>query len=813
MVIPKTTKEKPKRLVLLDAHAILHRAYHALPDFSSTKGEPTGALYGLSAMLIKIIGDLRPDYIVACYDLPGPTFRHEAYAAYKAQRPKAESDLVSQMKRSRDVFLAFGIPHYEKAGFEADDLLGTVVHQLSKEVAGGLIEIIIASGDMDTLQLVDDKRVQVYTLKKGINDTILYDETAVKERFGFPPALLPDFKGLRGDPSDNIIGIHGIGEKSATTLIKEFGSIEDIYTALKKDPEQFLKRGIKERIVTLLREGEEEALFSKTLAQIRLDAPIAFSLPEKRWEDALDLKKVETLFSELSFRTLFERAKNLVQPVAAQKKELEKETGKEILPAEQLRKELPEETTKAGIALWLVDSNMTNPTKEDILQFTHTESLHDAESVLKKELREKNLEKVYYDIELPLIPILEHARERGIAVNVAYLNELSKKYHKKLEQFQKTIFKEAGTEFNVNSPKQLGEILFDKLSLSTKGLRKTQGGARSTKESELLKLAGVHPIIDTILHYREIQKVLSTYIDNIPDMVSSGGRLHTTFVQTGTTTGRFSSINPNLQNIPAQGEMGKEIRRAFVAAKGFSLVSFDYSQIELRVLAVLSGDKDFIQIFQKGKDIHTAVAAEVFNVFEGEVTSDMRRKAKVINFGIIYGMGVTSLQRALQTSRAEAQVFYDNYFNEFPGVATYLQKIKKDAALHGHTTTFFGRRRYVEGIRSRIPYIQSAAERMAVNAPIQGTAADIIKMAMARVEQMFEKEKMHTHAHLLLQVHDELVYEIQKDKILTIAPRIKKEMEEIITEPVPFTVSVAVGDTWGDMKTISPSTKLGTGNF
>jgi len=410
------------------------------------------------------------------------------------------------------------------------------------------------------------------------------------------------------------------------------------------------------------------------------------------------------------------------------------------------------------------------------------------------------IEKVYADIEIPLIPILEAAHGRGIGVNVSYLKELSKKYHKKLEHFQKNIFKEAGMEFNINSPKQMGEVLFDKLALSTKGLRKTQGGARSTKESELLKLKGVHPVIDTILHYREIQKVLSTYIDNIPDMVDSMGRLHTTFVQTGTTTGRFSSINPNLQNIPAQGEMGKEIRRAFVAAKGYSLVSFDYSQIELRVLAVLSGDEDFIHIFQKGRDIHTVVAMEVFNVSEGEVTSDMRRKAKVINFGIIYGMGVTSLQRALGTSRAEAQVFYDNYFSEFPGVATYLQKIKKEAVARGYTETLFGRRRYVEGIRSRISYIQSAAERMAVNAPIQGTAADIIKMAMARANHMIEKEGSPEDVRLILQVHDELVYEIKKELVYTMTARIQKEMESIVKDPIPFTVDVAAGDTWGDMK-------------
>lgn len=785
---------KPKRLVLLDAHAILHRAYHALPDFSSSKGEPTGGLYGLSAMLIKILNDLRPDYIVACYDMPGPTFRHEAYEGYKAKRPKTEDDLVSQMNRSRDVFKAFSIPYYEKEGFEADDILGTIVHQMKNELSRDELEIIIASGDMDTLQLVGGKRVQVYTLKKGINDTILYDEKAVFERFGFPPKLLPDYKGLRGDPSDNIIGIKGIGEKTATTLIQKFGDIETIYKNLKANPASFERAGLSPRAVKLLAEGEEEALFSKTLALIRADAPVAFSLPAEAWKDAVDSKKIAVLFRELGFRTLLDRVQKLFSPEV-------KTEQKKLLEEKEEEAEDPEEIKKIAIALWLVNSDITNPSREDILRFAETESLAKAKEIILKELKKRDLEKVYYGIELPLVPILLKAQNRGVLIDTKEFHALSQKYKQSADELQKEIFKKAGTEFNINSPRQLGEVLFDKLGLSAKGLKKTEGGARSTRESELAKLKGESPIIDLILEYREFQKLISTYTDALPALLDRENTLHTTFIQSGTTTGRFSSVNPNLQNIPSHGSQGKEIRKAFIARPGHLLASFDYSQIELRVLALLSKDKDLIGIFKKGKDIHAAVAAHIFGVPEQEATSEMRKRAKVINFGIIYGMGVTSLERALGTTRAEAQHFYDNYFNEFPGVASYIQEIKKEAARLGYTKTLFGRIRSFEGIQSHIPYIRAAAERMAVNAPVQGTATgDIIKLAIVRVDEALAKEKMGESAFLLLQVHDELVYEIKKEIIGRVLPLIQQAMEHVIEGEVPLVVNVSVGENWGIMK-------------
>lgn len=784
-----------RRLVLLDAHAIIHRAYHALPEFSSSKGEPTGGLYGLATMLIGIVRELKPDYIVACYDLPQPTYRHEVYKEYKAGRKKADDALVAQLKRSRDIFEAFSIPIYDLAGFEADDMLGTIVEKMKKDVH---TDVVIASGDMDTLQLVDGKKVQVYTLRKGIKDTVLYDETAVVERFGFPPKLLPDYKGLRGDPSDNIIGIAGIGEKTATDLIKNFGTIENMYSVLKSGTKAFEKAGIKARIIELLQKGEEEALFSKMLASIRRDAPIDFKLPEKTWAEAVDMARIEKLFAELEFRTLGARVKAVLYG-EKETQEIEKKEEQKMLATIS-----PHELKEVSVAVWLLNSNMTSPTLEDIFTFTKTQTWEEAKKIVFEEIEKKNLKKVFTDIEQPLIPIVEKMDARGIKIDITYLKKLSDEYHQELSILEKRIWETAGFEFNIASPKQLGEALFDKMGLHIKNAKKTAGGARSTKESELIKLQGTHPIIDDILKHRELAKLLGTYIDTIPTQVDKENRLHTTLRQAGTTTGRMSSINPNLQNIPIKTELGRNIRNAFVAEKGFKLVSFDYSQIELRVAAFLSGDKKLIEIFKEGIDVHTAVAAEVFGVPKDKVDKEMRRRAKVINFGIMYGMGVLALKQNLGTDRAEAQKFYNDYFEKFSGLAKYLEQVKADTARVGYTETFFGRRRYFEGIKSKVPFIRAMAERMAINAPIQGTEADIIKLAMIKIDEYIEANNLREDAHLLLQVHDELVYEITTAKAEKIAQKIKNIMEEVVPpKDIQGIVCVAeygIGESWGKIK-------------
>ncbi len=788
-------KKFSKTLILLDAHAIIHRAYHALPGFMSSTGEPTGASYGLSTMIMKIIKDLKPDYIVGCFDLPQPTFRHEAYKEYKQGRAKAEDDLVHQIKRSRDIFAALSIPAYELAGFEADDLLATIVEKMKNEKD---LRIIIASGDMDTLQLVDDDRVLVYTLKKGINDTILYDEKAVVARFGFVPKLLPDYKGLRGDPSDNIIGIHGIGEKTATTLITNFGTIENIYKKLKVDAKKeyqvFREKGITPRIIKLLEEGEEEALFSKTLATVRRDAPIEFSLPEKVWRENFEPAQAEKLFAELEFRALRDRLHELIgveRPPA--------------LPDENLLPEVavdPTEFKHAQIALWILNSDMTTPSLEDMLYYTKKRSFAEAFAELEAEIGKQGLGGVYRDVELPIIPVIEEAQKYGILVDTKHLEKLSVKYHKTLDEITARIYAHAGGEFNMNSPKQLGEVLFDKMGLATKGLKKTEGGARSTRESELVKLRNVHPIIEDILLYRELQKLLSTYIDNLPQLIGEDGRVHTTLNQAGTTTGRMSSTNPNLQNIPVRGEMGAAIRSAFVAPKGSTLLACDYSQIEMRVLAALSGDEHLLEIFRTGTDVHTSVASRVFKVPEKDVTAEMRRRAKVINFGIVYGMGVNALKENLGSTRAEAQEFYDNYFITFPKIAAYFEEVKANAKKDGFTTTYFGRRRSFAGIKSAIPFIRASAERMAMNAPLQGTAADIIKIAMKKAHDGLAKAGLSDKAHLLLQIHDELLYEVTEDSVKEAREVIEYAMEHAVEFPVPTTVSVFEGPQWGLMEDV-----------
>ena len=804
------TKQKNKKLVLLDAYAILHRAYHALPDFSSSKGEPTGALYGVSSMLLKIITDLKPDYVVACYDLPEKTYRHEIYEAYKEGRKKPDDELISQIERSRDIFKIFNIPIYQKEGFEADDILGTIVEQLKNED----IDIIIASGDMDTLQLVNKKKVQVYTLKSGINNVILYDEEAVKDRFGFGPEMLIDYKGLKGDASDNIKGIKGIGDKMATNLIYHFGTIENIYKELEgKGEEVFLDKGIKPRIINLLKENKEEAFFSKELATIQLNVPIKFILQGKVWKEGVKEEEIISLFQDLGFRTLLQRARTLFfnqeEPLggATPKSEENPPAG-----GEEIVDDL--EFEKTAIALWLLDSNKTKTSIQEIKDYTRTKTFKEAKERIWKLIKNNDLDFVLRDIELPLIPIFKKMKKNGIKLNLKYLKSLSTEYTKKLNILEKEIYKQTGEEFNINSPKQLSEVLFEKMNLEIKSRKKTPTGMRSTKESELQKMIEVHPVIENILKYRELKKLLSTYIDNLPELADEKGFVHATFLQTGTTTGRISSNQPNLQNIPVRTEQGRKIRGAFEAQEGFDLFAFDYSQVELRAVAMLSGDENMIEIFKKGNDVHSAVASKIFGVPLEKVNSSMRRKAKIVNFGMIYGMGVNSLRQNMEDAsegvekitRKEAQEFYNRYFETFKTVAEYLEGVKKEALKNGYTKTFFGRLRYFEGINSKIPFIRAMAERMAINAPVQGTSADILKIAMVRIDKYLVENKLEKKIKMLLQVHDELIFEVEKKVEEKHILKIKEIMETIIpleqSEGIVFEVNIKKGSNWNSLTSL-----------
>lgn len=795
------TQSTKSRVVLLDSHAIIHRAYHALPDFSSSSGEPTGALYGLSTMIMKIAHDLSPDYIIACFDLPEPTHRHEVYEAYKGTRAKTDDALVAQLQRARDIVAAFGIPLYDAPGFEADDVLGTIATRLSSTH-----EVVIASGDMDTLQLVRDDTVTVYTLKKGINDTIMYNEAAVVARYGFAPQLVPDFKGLKGDPSDNIPGVPGVGDTTAQKLVATYGTLDAIFAALNKDIDAVHKKtGVQKRFLTKIVEGKEDAEFSKMLATIKTDVPIDFALPAHTWKKGIDLPVLKALFAELEFRSLGARVDELVNG--------KKDTNENTSDKKQDTRKTPEtenkdEVAEAQLMLWLVRSDYTNPSLDDVCTYTKTHTLAKAYEVLVGEIQKHGLQEVYEHIEKPLRPIVEAMQQYGVLLDVAYLKKLSKEYHTELAAIEKRIFEHAGGQFNINSPKQLGDILFDTLAIVPAGVRtkKTATGQRSTKESELQKLVDAHPIVRDILAYRELSKLLSTYIDALPQLVGTDSRLHARFVQTGTTTGRIASIDPNVQNIPIRSEHGARIREAFVAPKGSVLVSLDYSQIELRLAAIISGDQKMIDAFVAGEDIHTAVASAVFAVPLTEVTKDMRRRAKVINFGMLYGMGVNALKAALGngTTQAEAREFYDHYFATYGTLAQWLDATKAQAQREGFVTTLFGRKRFFSGITSHLPFIRAQAERMAINAPVQGTAADIIKRAMIDIAALVHSEHLDDRVHMVLQVHDELVFEVKESLVATIVPRIITIMESALakkeTHGVPLVVDGAVGPNWGDMK-------------
>lgn len=785
-----------QRLVILDSHAILHRAYHALPDFTSSDGAPTGALYGLILMLLKIAEELKPDYIVAARDLPGQTHRHEIFEAYKANRVKAEDALIAQLQRSPQVLEAFGIPVYEHAGFEADDVLGTIVKQL-----GGRkdIEIIIASGDMDTLQLVNGG-VRVYTLRKGLSDTVIYDSEAVMDRYGFGPEHIVDYKALRGDPSDNIPGVKGIGEKTATELIKEFGTIEELYKELAKGPDHLEKRGVKPRVVQLLLDGKSNAQFSKGLATIHPDVPIIFSLPKRAWHMTDFSESIVSKLDELEFRALKERLRSTIKIAAP---------AKAPAKAGDIDPRVLEET---ALALWLLKSDLSSPTLDDILNFGHTEDFERAREHIFTTLRETGrLLGVFESIEKPLIPVVHRMNETGITLDVKYLAGLEKEYSEELGRIAGRIYGHAGHEFNINSPKQLGDVLFDELKITPAKQKKTATGARTTREEELAKMTDLHPIIADVLAYRELQKLLSTYIEKMPKMVGDDGRVHTQFQQMGTTTGRMSCQDPNLQNIPVKSEYGRRIRSAFTASKGFTLVAIDYSQIELRIAAGLSGDEKLTEVFRAGGDVHTAVASQVFAVPPEHVDYEMRRRAKVINFGILYGMGVNALRANLGegVSREEAGKFLEDYFKNFAGLARYIESTKAEAARLGYTETLYGRRRYFPGFASSMPALKAQAERMAINAPIQGTQADIIKRAMVEADELIEKKGWREKVRLLLQVHDELVYEVKKEDALEVGMAIRETMEGIVDTKllagVPIKAELAIGDTWGSTERIAKS--------
>jgi len=914
--MPKT---KPK-LIIIDGNALIHRSFHALPPTLRTKdGRLVNAVYGFTSFLLKALNEFHPEYVVLTLDKAGPTFRHEAYADYKATRVKAPDELYEQIPLVKKVAEAFNIPIFELSGYEADDLIGTICAQTKKEKN---LEKIIITGDLDTLQLIDD-RTKIYTMSRGLSDSVLYGAAQVQTRYNLNPDQIIDYKALRGDPSDNIPGVKGIGEKTASELLVEFKNLAGVYAAAKKNNQK-----IRPRTLELLLANEMNAYLSQELATINCQAPINFSLPDIQFS-TFKLDRVLNLFSELEFKSLLAKVKDLrdrinkehdkkTTPAAADVDEkittknfsyqlidgdkkfaaffkklkdqkaftLDTETSDlDPITAEllglsfswskgeayfvlsnknrlaQLKPILENAKIKKyghnlkfdwrvlknqGVNLQglnfdtMIASYLLNPNNRqhslDTLVFTElgfekiskinladtqpgqltidfknldpeklspyscedADFTHRLVPILRKKIKEENLEDLFNTIEMPLIRVLGEMENNGIKVETALLSQLAKEVGDSLSQLEKNIYKSAQTKFNINSTKQLKEILFTKLAIPTANLKKTKTGF-STAEDELNKLHDLHPIIPLLQDYRELNKLQTTYLNALPALINTKtGRIHTSFNQTIAATGRLSSTDPNLQNIPTRTIEGRKIRRAFVAATGHRLIGFDYSQIELRLAAHISGDKKMIEAFKKGEDIHSATAAEINGVKLNEVTKTMRREAKAINFGILYGQGPHGLSQTASIPYFQAAQFIEKYFAAYPSIKKMTDRFKKEAQEKGYALTLLGRRRPIPEINSTIPVIRKSAERVAINTPLQGTAADIIKLAMVKIAELIAGQE--EEIKMLLQVHDELIFEIKKNKIETYRTQIKDIMQDVLKLKVPIIVEESSGDDWGELK-------------
>ncbi len=941
------------RLMLIDGHSLVHRAFHALAEtpLMTSSGEMTGAVFGFSNMLLKAIDTIKPTHVIMAMDRPSPTFRHEAYAEYKATRPRTPQELVSQFRRVREVAEAMNIPIYEQDGFEADDVLGT----LSSQASADGIETVIVTGDRDALQLVDPY-VHVFSQNARTGDVITFDVQEVENRYGIEPRQVPDWKALVGDTSDNIPGVPGIGQKTASSLVATYGSLEGIYEHVD---------GLKGRVRAGLEANKEQVFRSRDLATIVREVPVALNLESASLAGA-DRDRLMNIFLELEFRSLmarvqdlgqrqtspvrggpiqqlsmFEEARTIPEPSVGQDErgritittatpvlssaersgstmtrvvqdrealaELVREltfapafamdtetTGTDPLRArlvglsfatepgrawyvpvghaegrqvpiddvlEALRPIFEDEARpKIGhnlkyeheilsryritllgldfdtmIAAYLVNPNARGLSLKDLalarlgVEMTPIESLigkgksqitmdlvdintaaayagADADmtlrlkSLLERELSDRQLTDLFTRIEMPLVSVLADMEQTGVALDPSVLAEMSKEMTESLGALEGRIYEIAGRPFNISSTQQLGQILFGELKLPAG--RRTKTGY-STDSEVLENLRGKHEIVDLILDFRQLLKLKNTYIDALPSLVNpEDGRIHTDFNQTVAATGRLSSSNPNLQNIPIRGEIGRKIRRAFVPSRpGHVLLAADYSQIELRILAAMSHDPRLVSAFAGGEDVHRATAAAVFGVPPEGVTADQRRIAKVVNFGIIYGIGENRLAHETGITRPEAGEFISSYNATYAGVKSFMDEMRRTAALYGYVSTLMNRRRYMPDIHSNHPGVRQAAERAAINMPIQGTAADIIKLAMIEVHRRLAER--FPEAKMVLQVHDELVFDVPETQVNQVAVEVRETMQHALDLGVPIEVEVQAGPDWYDMQPLA----------
>lgn len=883
---------RPK-LLLLDANALLHRAWHAIPPLTAPNGMVVNAVYGMANVSLKLFKEEAPDLFVACWDTAAPTFRHEAFVDYKAQREEKEQELYDQIPVAKEVLESIGIPSFSKDGYEADDLIGTLAMIGVREG----YDVRIVTGDRDALQLVSP-HVDVLAFKKGVSETKTYDADAVVEEYGITPEQIVEWKAIRGDTSDNIPGIKGIGEKGATELIQKFKTLEGAIEAA-SDPSSDIKPGMRAKLLEGAKIGRE----ALKLVTIMRDVPLKIEIED--FHGKPDHDAFVRLAGTYGFRSLIGRFPGVAQESNSSKekktrskKALSDDDGfisckdendaikalKEFESAKDLVIAIPPTTQtslfesstegvvmgtsscSASISFSLLRLKGVRPlaekifTSDDIGKICHDAKMcmrifsdhgfelrgviHDtllaayllSEGERQADLRmislhelgedlpegdllvrrlatiirsiadrqrasliKEHLDEVMRRFELPLLPVLRTMERNGILLDLSYLKKLSKEITAEKKSLESKMEEIVGHAFNPGSPIQLSQILFDELGLSTKGIKRSTRGY-STAASELEKLEGAHPIIELVGQYREVSKMLSTYIDALPLLVDKDGRIHTTFNQAVAATGRLSSSDPNLQNIPIRTELGRRMRRAFIASPGMRLVSCDYSQIELRVIAALSKDKKMLEAFASGADIHTATASAIWGVAMDEVTKEQRRAAKAINFGIIYGQGPNGLSRTAGISFAEAKEFIEKYFQTFVGVKTYLEETKVMARSRGYVETLFGRRRNISDIVSGIPALRAAAERMAINMPAQGTAADLMKLAMIRVAERLASVSQDTR--LLLQVHDELVLEVPEKDVERVATFVKETMESAAEIGCPILVEAKVGENWDEMNKV-----------
>ncbi len=848
-----------KKLMILDGNSVVNRAFYGVRPLNAPDGTPTNAVYGFLAILQKLFEGEAPDSLCVAFDLPAPTFRHEMYEGYKAQRKPMPEELAVQMPLLKETLDAMHIRRLEAAGWEADDVLGAVSAICEK--SGWACEIV--TGDKDSFQLITETTSVLHVKSRmGQTETILYDRARFEEEYGFAPPLMVDLKALMGDASDNIPGVPGIGEKTALDLVRRYGRVADIYAGLDG-------LDIKDSVRKKLAAGRESAEMSYTLATISREAPVELKPEDASWSRDFG-PELYAVLDRLGFRRFIEKWGLAPAPEAVQETESRampelsaltaQEAEARIRAAETLGLALPgddldslslcdgeaiftlnwgelgedynrllrlvfsPEVKKSahgvkdlmGLALaeglgtegFVFDTELAayvlDPTESgyDLGKLTKRylgAELPEARAALelmapmRAKLAENGAEKLYFDIELPLCQVLAEMERAGFLVDRKALADFGESLTAGIDALQRGIWELAGHEFNINSPKQLGEVLFDELMLPAG--KKTKTGW-STNADILEKLIGKHPIIGDILEYRMLTKLKSTYADGLLKVISADGRIHTNFRMTVTATGRLSSTEPNLQNIPVRRELGAQIRRMFVAAPGCVLVDADYSQIELRLLAHISGDETMQNAFKSGEDIHAVTASQVFGLPLSEVTPAQRSSAKAVNFGIVYGISAFSLAQDIKVSPAEARAYIDAYMQKYHGVREYMDRVIAEAKERGYVETLFGRRRPVPELKASNFNTRSFGERVARNMPIQGTAADIIKLAMVNVRRRLRAEGME--ARLILQVHDELIAECPEREAERVAALLEEEMERAVTLSVPLTAEAHSGHSWAE---------------